>query len=196
MKTFYSLIIVFLLSTSNYGQGAYLERGQSGFGIGANFLTNEDVTSIGGSVGYSVSGIFDFGIGVDRLSFDQKLLGENLSATVISPSVTFYALKQNDNLPISFALGAGYDWQIYYNDALKNNNVDMTGGFYSVGGVLFGYFQASNSFRIQPSVGFSYFTGELKVEDDNGNEETEKDNTTVFSLALGWHSIHHPQMFL
>lgn len=185
MKTFYSLFTVFLFSTLIYGQGAYLDRGQSGFGIGAGFSTNEDVTGIGGSVGYSVSGIFDFGISVDRFSFDQKLFGEDLSATVISPSVTFYALKQNEDLPISFAIGAGYDWQTYANDVLDDNNVDMTGGFFSVGGSLFGYFQASNSFRIQPSVGFSYVTGELKVEDNNGNEETEKDDTTVFGLGLG-----------
>jgi len=185
MKKFYSLILVFLLSTSIYGQGAYLERGQSGFGIGAGFLTNKDATTIGGTVGYSVSGIFDFGIGVDRVSFDQKLLGEDLSATVISPSVTFYALKQNENLPISLALGAGYDWQTYSNYALDDNNEDMTGGFFSVGGALFGYFKAPNSIRIHPSVGFSYVTGNLKVSDDKGNEKTEKDDSTVFSLALG-----------
>jgi len=185
MKIFYSLIIVFLLSTSIYGQGAYLDRGQSGFDIGASFLTNKDATGIGGSVGYSVSGIFDFEIGVARYSFDQKLFGEDLSAMVISPSVTYYALKQNEDLPISFAIGAGYDWQTYSNKVLDDNNVDMTGGFFSVGGALFGYFQTSSSFRIQPSVGFSYFTGEQKVKDNNGNEETEKDDTTVFSLGLG-----------
>lgn len=185
MKTFYSVIIVFLLSTSIYGQGAYLDRGQSGFGFGASISTNKDATGIGGSVGYSFSGLFDFEIGVGRYSFDQKLFGEDLSATVISPNVTFYALKQNEDLPLSFAIGAGYDWQTYSNKVLDDNNIDMTGGFLSVGGVLFRYFQASNSFRIQPSVGFSYFTGEQKVKDNKGNETTEKDDTTVFSLALG-----------
>lgn len=185
MKSFYTVIIVLFLSSSVFGQGAYLERGQSGFGIGGRFSTNEDVTGIGGSVGYSVNGIFDFGIGVESFSFDQKLLGSDLSATVISPSITFYALKQNDEIPLSFAIGAGYDWQTYSNDVLDDFNIDMTGGFFSVGGSLFGYFKASESFRIQPSVGFTYVTGEVKLEDSNGNEETDKDDTTVFGLGIG-----------
>ena len=186
MKSLFT--VLFMLSavcSSIYGQGAYLERGQSGFGIGAGFSTNEDVTGIGGRVGYSVNGIFDFGIIVESFSFDQKLLGADLSATVISPSITFYAIKQNDEIPLSFAIGAGYDWQTYSNDVLDDFNIDMTGGFFSVGGSLFGYFNASESFRIQPSIGFTYVTGEVKLEDSNGNEETEKDDTTVFSLGLG-----------
>jgi hypothetical protein len=185
MKSFITVFIIFLFSCSIYGQGAYLERGQSGFGIGGGFSTNEDVTGIGGSVGYSVNGIFDFGIGVESFSFDQKLLGADLSATVISPSLTFYALKQNDEIPLSFAIGAGYDWQMYSNDVLDDFNIDMTGGFFSIGGSLFGYFKASESFRIQPSIGFSYITGEVKLEDNAGNEESEKDDTTVFGIGLG-----------
>jgi len=186
MKSLFRIFIILaLVCSSTYGQGAYLERDQNGFGIGAGFSTNDDVTGIGGSVGYSVNGIFDFGIGVESFSFDQKLLGADLSATVISVSITFYAIKQNDESPISFAIGAGYDWQTYSNDVLDGFNIDMSGGFFSVGGSLFGYFNGSESFRIQPSVGFTYVTGEVKLEDSNGNEETEKDDTTVFSLGIG-----------
>ena len=185
MKSFSTVFIMLLFACSVYGQGAYLDRGQSGFGIDGGFATNEDVTGISGSVGYSVNGIFDFGIGVKSFSFDQKLLGADLGATAISPSITFYALKQNDEIPLSFAIGAGYDWLTYSCDALDDYNVDMTGGFFSVGGSLFGYSKVSESFRIQPSVGFTYVTGEVKLEDSDGNEETEKDDTTVFNLGLG-----------
>lgn len=186
MRSIFTVITFLVIAVSVYGQGAYLERGQSGIDIGAGFSTTDDGNDyFWGNVGYSVSGIFDFGISVGRLNYDEKLFNSDLSATVISPNITVYALKQNDDIPLSFAIGAGYEWVSYSNDVLNDYNIDMTGWAFSVGGSLFGYFQASNSFRIQPSVSFSYVTAEIKLEDSYGNEESEKDDTTVFSLALG-----------
>lgn len=185
MKFLYTIICELLFFTSIFGQGAYLEIGQSGFGIGGGFSTNEDVTGIGANVGYSFKDILDFGIGVESYNFDEQLLGEDLVATVISPSIIFYPFKQDDKLPISLAIGATYDWQTYSNDVLDDYNIDMTGNFISMGGSLFGYFKPSFSFRIQPSIGFSYVTGKMKVEDSNGNTESEQDDTTIFTLGLG-----------
>lgn len=184
MKSLFTIIFISLFSVTVFGQGAFLEKGQSGFGIGAGFVTNKDVTGFGGIIGYSVSGILDFGVSLNRFNFDQKLLGSDLSATVISPIVTFYALKQNEDIPFSFSIDASYDWQNYSNDVLDNNNIDMTGGFFSAGSSLFSNFRASSSMRIQPSISFSYVTGEVILEDNNGNEKTEKDNTTVFDFSL------------
>ncbi len=183
-KLFISLVFVFLAVNVSFGQGVFLDKGVSGFGIGAGFGTNEDVTSFGGSVGYSFNGIFDIGLDINRFSFDQKLLGDDLSAITISPSVAFHALKQNENIPVSISLGAGYDYQKYSNDALDALNIDMTGGFFSIGASIFGYFKVAPSMKIQPALGVTYVTGEMKLEDDAGNSETSDDNTTVFGLGI------------
>jgi hypothetical protein len=186
MKLLFKIFIMLFISISVFGQGAYLEKGKNGFGIGAGFSTNEDVAGIGGSIGYSVYDFFDFGIGVSSYSFDQQLLGSDLSTTVISTSITSYPLKQNDEIPLSFAISVGNNWQTYSNDVLDDNDIDMTGDFFSIGGSLFEYIQVSNSFRIQPSVSFSYVTGETKIKDSYGNKESEEDDTTVFGLGLGF----------
>lgn len=59
----------------------------------------------------------------------------------------------------------------------------MTGNFYSIGASLFSNFEVSDGMRIQPSIGFTYITGELIVEDEFATY-TEDDNTTSFSLGL------------
>ena len=184
MKTLFTIFIFIVFTITVHSQGSFLEIGQSAFSIGGGFSSNKDVTGFGGSVSYSVSGIFDFGVSIDHFSFKQQLLDEGSSATVISPSIAFYALKQNEDNPFSFAIGAGYEWQNYSNDVHDEYNIDMTGSFFSIGASLFGYYTQSIYMRIQPSISFTYVTGEIKVKDNNGNEETEDDNATVFGFGL------------
>jgi hypothetical protein len=134
MKSLFLIVFIFVLSIPIYGQGSFLDKGQNGFGFSAGFVTNKDVSGFGGSLGYSVSGIFDLGISLTRFGFVQQLLGSDISAIVISPDITFYILKQDDDMPISFSIGADYEWQDYSNDVLKENNITQTGGYFSIGG--------------------------------------------------------------
>lgn len=66
---------------------------------------------------------------------------------------------------------------------MSDFDIDMTGNFFSIGASLNSIIETSETMSIQPEIGFSYITGELKLEDDV-ESETESDNTTVFGLGL------------
>jgi hypothetical protein len=181
------LILTFLIfgsiSTITFAQSSYSEKGQNGFGISGGFSTNEYISGFSGGVGYSFSGVFDVGISLSRFGFDQQLLGEDLNATVISPFVSFLPIKQDDSTPVSFGINGSYQKQLYSNDVLSDNDIDMTGDYFTIGASLFTDIEASDAMKIQPIAGVNYITGETKIEDSTGSE-TESDNSTVFNLGL------------
>ena len=181
------IILTFILCVGIVGtvqaQSSLLEKGQNGFGINGGFSTNDDISGFTGAVGYSFSGVFDLGISVGRFGFDQQLFGENLNATTISPYLSYFVVKQDEQIPVSFSIGGSYQRQIYSNRVLSDNNIDMTGNFFTIGASLYSLFQASQGMKIQPRIGFDYITGELKVEDSSGSF-TEDDDTTLFTLGL------------
>ena len=178
-----SLILCFGIIVSAQAQSSFLEKGQNGFGINGGFSTNEDISGFIGGIGYSFSGVFDLGISVGRFGFDQQLFGEDLNATTISPFASYLIVKQDEQIPVSFALNGSYERQFYSNRVLSDNDIDMTGNFFTIGASLYSMFEASEAMKIQPSIGFNYITGELKVEDSTGSD-TESDNTTLFTLGL------------
>jgi hypothetical protein len=184
MKTLLTLIILIAFPLTVFGQGAFLEKGQSGFGVGADLVTNDDLTALGGSVGYSVSGIFDFGFSVYHSGFEEKFYGEDLSAISLSPSVSFYPVKQNENTPISLSLDAGYEWDKYSNDILRKLDLKMNGNYFSMGVSLFGYVRADKLLKVQPVASISYVTGNTKIKDNYGNNTYKDDHVTIFGLGL------------
>jgi len=186
MKSFAAVLFVLIVICSTvYGQGAYLERGQSGVEIGGGYSTNKDGTGIGVNAGFTVNNIFDIGIGVENFSYTQKISQSPMTALSFSPKVTCYVVKNKEELPLSFAVSAGYGWQTNSSAALDYYSLKMTSESFSVGGSLFGYLKVSESFHIKPSVGFAYIIGEAKLEDEDGNKITKKDDTTVLLLGLG-----------
>ena len=182
-KIILTFLIFGCISTLTFAQSSFLEKGRNGFGISGGFSTNENISGFSGEVGYSFSGIFDLGASVSRFGFDQQLLGEDLNATVISPFISFLPIKQDDATPVSFALNGSYQKQFYSNDALSNNDIDMTGDYFTIGASLFTDIEASDAMKIQPRAGVNYITGETKIEDSTGSQ-TESDNSTVFNLGL------------
>lgn len=182
-KILLSLILCVGVMVSAQAQSSFLDKGQNGLGINGGFSTNDDVSGFTGAFGYSFSGVFDLGISVGRFGFDQQFLGEDLNATTISPYASYFIVKQDDQIPVSFSLDGSYQRQIYSNQVLSDFDIDMTGNFFTIGASLYRIFEASEAMKIQPKIGFYYITGELKVEDSTGSE-TEDDNTTQFSLGL------------
>ncbi len=181
-------LILGCITSLTFAQSSYLEKGQNGFGINGGFSTNDDVSGFAGVVGYSFSGVFDLGVSLSRFGFDQQLLGEELNATVISPYASYIVIKQDESTPVSFSLDGSYERQIYTSDVssdvLSNNDIDMTGNYFTIGAELFTDFEASDAMKIQPRIGVNYVTGEIKLEDSSGSSETENNNTTVFNLGL------------
>jgi len=178
-----SFILCFVIIISAKAQSLFLEKGQNGFEISGGFSTNDDISGFSGGVGYSFSGVLDIGIYVGRFTFDQQFLEEDLNATTISPLASYFIVKQDERIPVSFALNGSYQRGIYSNKALRDNNIDMIAHSFSIGASLYSMFVASEAMKIQPSIGFNYITGKLKFEDST-ESDTESFNTTVFSLGL------------
>jgi hypothetical protein len=178
-----SFILCFVIIISAKAQSLFLEKDQNGFGINGGFSTNDDLSGFIGGVGYSFSGTFDIGIYLGRFGFDQQFLGEDLNATTISPIVSYFIVKQDEQTPISFALNGSFQREIYSNRVLKDNNIDLIGNSFTIGASLYSLFVASEGMKIQPSIGFNYITSKLKFKDSTGSD-SESFNTTVFALGL------------
>jgi len=191
LKTFILTVTTILfLTCSIHAQGKFLAKGQNGFGLSVSFASNEDASSIGASAGYSIKGMFDFGLGFARASFDQELedADENpaeLSATAISPYVTFHAIKQEpDKFPLSIALGAAYEHDSYSSDALDDFDLTMSANSWLFGGSVYSNIDITPHFQLQPRGGVTYISTKSKLEDDAGNSISDTETTTVFGLGL------------
>ena len=190
-----SLISVFILIFSTYinGQGRFLEKGKSGLGIEGELLSYEGINVLSGSIGYSISGIFDI-----SFSINNRLLGErkDLVVTTISPSVTFYSIKQSEINPFSFDIGIGYEKQVYSYDYLSPLRKIKEGNFYAFDASLSKYFELTKDIRIQPTLVVSYGMGEYKYMSSYGDEERFQKFYMVYGYALPivFYSQHNKYM--
>lgn len=177
-KIILSILLCFGITASALAQSSFLEKGQNGFGISGGYSTNKDLSGFSWGAGFSFSGVFDLGISVGRFGFDQQPPGRDLHATTISPYASYFAIKQDEQMPVSFAVTVSYERQTYSDKTLRN--YDMSGNFFSIGASLYRMYEASKDVNIQPGIGFTYITGALKVTDISQPVE----NTAVFTLGL------------
>ena len=184
-KQIFSILCLCITFVSiGFSQGAFLERGQSGFGVSAGFSSNKDASGIGASAGYSISGVFDLGLSVARISLDQKLGGYDVSAIAFSPGITFHAVKQDSiGTPISVSLSAGYERDSYSSTALDQFRLSLNGDYFSIGTSIYGNVYISPTTYVQPSAEVAYLTGSSKLSDSNGNSITSDNNTTIFGFS-------------
>lgn len=176
-------VIITFLAINIYGQSAYLDDGQSGFKFDAGISTSENINGINGAVGFSSSGVLDFGLSISRLKSDEYYYeyGE-LKAISLSPVIRYLPLKQNDKTPLSLSVEARYNYISYSGSVLSDNNLKMTGNYYSLGGELFGLFKISN-FKIKPTIGALYSEGSITLKDNEENEISSDDVSTQIILG-------------
>lgn len=184
-KIILALVIFGAVSTLSFAQSSYLEKGQNGFEISGEYSANENGSGFNGKIGYSFSGVLDLGLTLNRFGFDQPFLGEDYHVTVISPVVSYIPVKQDDSIPVSFAVNGAYQRLIYSGDGLDKNNVDMWGDYFIIGASLFSYFEVSDIMKIQPRAGVLYMTGEIKAE-DSSNAAVFSNNSTALNLGVSF----------
>ncbi len=184
-RFFIILLVVVSSSGVVHSQGDYFQKGVSGFEFDAAFFSNDDLSGIGGGFGYSVSGIFDFGLSVSRVSLDDKLAGEDMHATAVSPYVTFHVIKQDSiRFPISVSISGAYERDSYSSDALDLLDWELKGDYFAFGFSIFKNVSTSPAMTIQPRGSFSYVTGSTEISDKYGNSESESNNTTSFGIGV------------
>lgn len=191
------LVSALLISSQSAGaQGTYLERGTSGLGLSAGYQTNEFANGYMFSIGGSANAMFDLGLNIGRLSWDDNAVGD-LKSTSIEPFLTVHAIKQSETVPLSLALSGGYRWDSYSSDALSDLNVDMNGTAWSLGGSIYRSFPVSPNVNLIPNAGVSYSDAEITMKDDTGESVSASGGVTTFSFAMGFsYTLAGSQQFI
>jgi len=170
-----------MYSSLLFSQGEYLDKGQSGLGFSWAYSSNKDASAIGALAGFSVYHVVDLAVSASSVSYVQKLGGYDLSGVAISPSITFYALKRNEEEPISFSMTASYEHDSYSSMALDNANATMDAYGYSIGASLFGAIKLTPSMRLQPTVGATFLALSSELKELTGG--TTSESTTILIEA-------------
>ena len=179
-------IFVFTLSSNSYSQGSYLERGQSGFGLGSSFTINKNISGFDGSVSYCLRGIIDIGFAAGWFSLKEKIEGSNVSATAVSPFFNIHFLKQNKRIPFSIAINFLYESDTYSSDAFERTGLELGGKDYSFGGTIYNYTPISNTGKLILSLGISYNVAESEITNSPGNSITSSNNFTRADLGASF----------
>jgi hypothetical protein len=91
MKRFAVLfVVIVILAQYSFSQSEFLRRGQSGFGGGVGFGINREMTALNLYAGFSYKGFLNADIAYSKAD------GGKVKDGVITPSITYYFIKQED----------------------------------------------------------------------------------------------------
>lgn len=141
------VIIIILLTSSVFAQGDYLQKGESGFGVGFGSVFNQGGGVLGVHLGYSAGGVIDFGV----------LINAPLGVENISINMAVHLFKLSDSItPLGISLIGESTLDSEYSD-----------DSYSYGAVLYSNIPITTHLYIQPFLGFAniitsrrYFQGD------------------------------------
>jgi len=122
-------------------QGAYLEKGENGFGGEARVVwTMEEFRGVGIFSGYSIAGILDIGAHIGYMLGEVE--GSSSSELGIAFDYKVNVLKQTVRVPFSLQIIGSYGLVNVSSEYLDNNDLERTGTGYTIGLSL------SRNFRI------------------------------------------------
>ena len=173
------IAIIMILPTLVISQGMFLEKGQNGFGVQAYFGTNEEMNLLGIDVGYSYNGIIDIDIGFAKGTTKDE---PKLSANMIQPSVSFYLLKQNANMPLSLSTGVGYQKGFYSSDYYDDRDIDVTSSGFSLNGDIFTIVKLGD-FSVIPTISIGYESTTRKVKYSGSTNKEDESSTSIDFLV-------------
>lgn len=172
------VLLALLFSTSVFSQGEFLKKGTSGLSATSGYHYGEDYYDFNGKLGYSVKGVFDFGIGIAKEVNRQKVLDDDLNTLSLNP---YIALNQHSKLAI-LSMNFSYRHDFISSDAFDILDIQARGDYYSAGSSIRLRIGESQSFFIQPSISADYVAGRAKAFNDapvNAQPNVE----SIFSLS-------------
>jgi len=171
-----SCIVIFLvLSAGVIAQGAYLEKGQNGFGgeVRAIWSQNE-FEGVGFTAGYSIGGILD--IGLDMAYSLGEIHGTASSELAFGFAYDVNVLKQSVIVPVSLQVMGSYVLANVSSDYLEANDLVRRATGYTIGLCL------SRNFRFT-----SYWLLRMTLLTDY--ESTVYQDTKVVPTGVGEETI-------
>ena len=126
-------IVVFLVcSFGAFAQGAYLEKGQNGFGGEVRLMWSQDgFRGLGVVTGYSIAGILD--IGFDLGYTLGEIGGSSASELGIGFAYRAHVLKQSPRIPLSMQIKGSYGLVNVNSDYLEANYLIRRATGYTIG---------------------------------------------------------------
>ncbi len=126
MNFFTSVLILLLSISQSFGQNFLFEKGQSGFHLLGNAGIYDTSPYLGVSTGYTVKGRLTLQF-FGQKGFESKNRSE---VNQFGVDVNYLVLKQNQRMPISLGLGAGYTRNSIQESSFTSNVYHINGGLY------------------------------------------------------------------
>jgi hypothetical protein len=122
------IMLFFLCSLVATAQGAYLEKGDNGFGTEVRAMcTTEAFRGIGFTAGYSIAGILD--VGLDLGYTLGEFPGSDSTELSLGFSYNVNVLKQSAGVPLSVQILGSYGLANVSDDALPSDLVRRATGY-------------------------------------------------------------------
>ena len=88
--------------------GIWLQKGTSGFGVGAGVSGGNDQVALSFGGGYSYQGFLDFELDAGYI-WPSNPDPSDIKIVEVSPGVIYHALKQGPDMPVSLSVGGFYN---------------------------------------------------------------------------------------
>ena len=149
-------IVVFLVcSFGAFAQGAYLEKGQNGFGGEVRLMWSQDgFRGLGVVTGYSIAGILD--IGFDLGYTLGEVGGTSASELGIGFAYKANVLKQSPRIPLSLQIMGSYGLVNVSSDYLNANDLIRRATGYTIGVDLSRNFRLTSYWLLRMNVLVDY----------------------------------------
>lgn len=172
------LLITLLLSASVFSQGEFLQKGTDGLSLQSGYRYGEDYYDFNGRLGYSINGIFDFGIGITKGISQQKILHYDLNKLSLNP----YIALTDHSSPLILSVNFAYRHDFINSDAFDVLDIKAEGDYYSVGSSIRARILESSSFFIQPLISADYIAGRDKAF-NNSPISSQTNIENLFNLS-------------
>ncbi len=198
MKKIIAAIMCMGLALSSMAQiSPFLQKGQSGFGIGLGLEKGQNFNGFSAKIGTSVKGVFDIEVNyfrdqINQYMEDRTLLSDDATANYSDVLLTWWLLrsKASDFIDVNFGLAPGFEFSSSNKYEYKNdeNVTEEYKGYYGgeLGMSSNFVLHLENSWMLMPFYNLYYEVGHDKV---SVSQDEHKFNyhgfTSNFGITLG-----------
>jgi len=193
MKRFYLSLVCFAIALTSFGQiSPFLEKGQSGFGVGAGLEKGQHFDGFSAKAGVSLNGVFDIEVNYFRDQIDQQLeeitlLKDDATGSYTEILLTWWLLrsKASDFIDVNFGLSPGFEFAGYdgYEYNIGSQSMEYKGYYGGELGVSSNVvFNLEKNWRLMP---FYLLFYEVGLDKGEANADESKTNYHGFTSSLG-----------